>query len=854
MVKTKKQKTFRQLAYKPLLSTALAFAGVFNMMSVVLAEGTAAGTGISNTATATYSDGTTDFEAISNTVVINVAEVAGLTVTSSGFNDPNGGSIVNGDTLTFDFTVSNTGNAPTYVFVPGADNIASPNGDITSVDIINPVDGSVLGNVPAAGGSTEDILAAAANAGIIPADGSFVVRVTLEVTGTRVGDDVTVQFGDTNEGVGNPGDPDKNQDNVTYDGTPDFDVRTLNYDNSVATGVPDNGPVNGEREAADSRTVLYATSVTDQLAQARLTKTSNYSDFGTSTTATDDLITYALRLEVANDTTNPNVDPGSLEGTNIRVNRGAGVATESRILVSDAVPVGTVFNGAVTTPGPNWEVVYSLDDPTVSGNNPLQAAWTTTQPTNVTAIKRVGFIYNATANGALAPATVVSGFGFRVITSNVVVTANAAAVANIAQIFGETENEPGNNIVFDESGDQNTNNYDDGVVPNGVATTFDPIADDGVGDPDDPETTPNANDGTGDNGESNVVTITTVDIPPSIGDLLNGPNGAAPAVGPSSNNDDFTNVAVAVAPAEVNLQGQPITTAPGLATIVNTVAVPSTTANQLDTITLLPLSPSQAAEAADLIDDGLANTSSSEDYGTNADLPDNTIVTITYAGQSVEYTYTGGDFIPTGGATPVVIGTIAPGDDESYTVTVQLPATDTTQVTDYNIPIAAFVDNDNNGAFTPTSEQIANITIDRVYTGFMKLDKAVSVNGGAFEATPSGEVNPGDDLTYQITYTNISETAPAGGGGNILLNANDFTIVEDGNAATNNWASTTLHQRVTTVEPGTTVEYFNGGTSLGNNDPADETAGPSQVTVYENQVGTVAPGVTGAMEFTRQVQ
>ncbi|MEM6868523.1 MAG: hypothetical protein AAF528_09105, partial [Cyanobacteria bacterium P01_C01_bin.121] len=234
MAKTQKKKSFRWMAYKPLLATTLAFAGVFNMMSVVLAAGTPAGTGIENTATATYNDGTNNFDAISNTVTVNVAEVAGLTVGIAGNNDVNSGSVVNGDTITFDYLVTNTGNASTFVYLPGANDITVTNGNILRVDVVDPgiatqtsdsTDPTVaipptIAGIPAAGSSTEDLGAGGANlqsgagmanGGLIAPDAFFTVRVTVEVTGTTVGDDVSVQFGNTLDNTTAPADGTQNQ-------------------------------------------------------------------------------------------------------------------------------------------------------------------------------------------------------------------------------------------------------------------------------------------------------------------------------------------------------------------------------------------------------------------------------------------------------------------------------------------------------------------------------------------------------------------------------------------------------------------------------------------------------------------
>ena len=108
---------------RALIGAGMAGTSLFQLALPVLAQ-TAAGTVISNTATATYEDdGGNDFETTSNTVEITIAEVAGITVTPVGIEDVNGGSVQTGDTLFFDFLVTNTGNDPTTFFLPGLNNI-----------------------------------------------------------------------------------------------------------------------------------------------------------------------------------------------------------------------------------------------------------------------------------------------------------------------------------------------------------------------------------------------------------------------------------------------------------------------------------------------------------------------------------------------------------------------------------------------------------------------------------------------------------------------------------------------------------------------------------------------------------
>jgi hypothetical protein len=116
--------------YRSLVVTALLANGIFQFIAPVLAEGTTAGQSISNTATATYEDpnnpGTT-INSTSNTVTVTVAEVAGITVTASGITDSTSATPISvGDTLYYNYTVTNVGNDPTKFRVPNLARVTGP--------------------------------------------------------------------------------------------------------------------------------------------------------------------------------------------------------------------------------------------------------------------------------------------------------------------------------------------------------------------------------------------------------------------------------------------------------------------------------------------------------------------------------------------------------------------------------------------------------------------------------------------------------------------------------------------------------------------------------------------------------
>jgi hypothetical protein len=80
-----------------------------------------------------------------------------------------------------------------------------------------------------------------------------------------------------------------------------------------------------------------------------------------------------------------------------------------------------------------------------------------------------------------------------------------------------------------------------------------------------------------------------------------------------------------------------------------------------------------------------------------------------------------------------------------------------------------------------------NETIDRLYTGFIRLDKSETVLNAA---SGTGLAKPGAEIEFAITYSNVST---ASGVGNDLLTAHNLVISENGLSAPKNWGQTTDH-------------------------------------------------------------
>ncbi|BBD65716.1 hypothetical protein NIES4072_06070 [Nostoc commune NIES-4072] len=844
MVNRKKSVNKQRQRYQSLVATALLTSSLFQFVAPVLAEGTAGGQSISNTATASYEDpnapGTT-INSTSNTVTVTVAEVAGITVTASGVTDNNGGSVAVGDLLTYTYTLTNVGNDATKFHIPNQATTTGP-GTVSGVlpaDKNNATPASGTLQYSTDGGATwTNVTAGGVDTPSIPVSGTVLVRVPVTVqTGAQSNDVIKVTLGNT------PGDA-QNQLRSPDGG----DVYTVdNADGSP--GEVAGAPINGTREASITQQIQVGNTV-KTVALATILKTRTGYNAGNTSVLNDDVLTYGLSLRVeSNDVTNRGLTPAALAGTSINVDGSA----VTRILVSDALPASTTLNGTPTAP-PGWIVVYAGEDPATTTAD--QALWKTDK-TQVTGgvVRRVGFINNPSSISTVATGTTVTGFTVQVTTTGITGT-TATDVNNIAQVFGKTAGDPASPLLFDDSGDQNPDNID----PTTGAFPTTPDAGYYVTTPTNIDT---GNNNQGANSVTGNVNRYTVSVA-AANSVLNGPNNAPDATGLTGNNDDFTNKSSFVPP----------NTAPGSTLDPQSVGFTNTLKNNgtaTNDITIVPTAPT-----------------------TLTDLPTGTKVTVTYNNQSAVYTYdsTTGAFTIATGNTPIKISGVAAGASVNYGLEVDLPA-DTKLSTDigkgFPVPIVAFIDADNDGALNKTTE-VYNISIDRVYTGFLQLVKvsrvlqgtgpAVGAGQGDFESTPaytnangtvidpnSGVADvprnpaPGNIIEYQIRYKNISDAQA--GTGNVILNANKVVITEDGTQSPNNWAldNDSSGQIDTSNIVGSakdsgasTIQFFTG--SPATNPGVDQTGTTvnSDVTKYVNSAtGQIAPGVQRTFTFQRKV-
>ncbi len=868
------------LVCQRLLAATLLVGGLNTLVAPAFADGTAAGTSIDNTATATYDnpdDPTKPLNATSNTVKVTVAEVAGITVTPLSTIDVNGGTVLPGDVVNYEYKVTNVGNDTTEFYLPSTSTVTGP-GTATKVEVTGYIkpDGTRVNfaavTVPSGTTKTSGISGlplipnpAGGNypIGVIPAGYALVVNVPLTInsgtSGAASGAAVTVQLGNTGDDDNSAGT--QNQlDGTNTSPTDDGEVRTVDYGSESGSSA---GAVAQEKEAAATQQVIVGS--TSQ-ALATLLKTRTSYDAKTSASLLDDIIGYGLTLKVesAAPAGSTGVTPGKLVGTNIEVD----TVPVNRILISDAIPAQTKLTSEadVTRPNGKWTAVYTASDLSTPAN---QARWSTIFDGNA---KRIGFIYDATAPADALPETSnITGFGFKVVTSGIDPTAVTVNIPNLAQVFGQTQGNEGKDapLVYDESGDSLPSNFNDdgtpgstatltpsspagntGNIPTGVANQ----ANDGVDNKGD-------NTGQGPGGEDNVITIALA------GTILNGPNGTPGAVGPTDNNNDFTNRST---PIDSNITPGTLLTPAVLpnatsATFTNTVGNPSTTTALTNVLIVPDLS-------------GFVPSTS------EALPPVGAKVTLTYGGSSAVYTYdpTPGPGYPNGNFTftsgsRILIPELAPNQTINYTVKVDFLAgaplsTDTEK--GFSIPVFAFQDgtgvNADSRPGTLVAEPTQNRTINRVYTGFLQMvkearvldtDGATKVNGQDWtsDSTRLAKLGAKDRfIEYRITYKNISIAPTTAGNGNTTLDAKNIAITEDGANATNSWAKDSdANNIIDTSHTMGSVSMTYGGPGSVLFSPSGEQTGTTaatDVTKYVHKPGVIIqPQASGTFIFRRKI-
>ena len=388
--------------------------GTLVFASALFAQSTPGGTVISNRATATYSDGTNGFTTVSNTVTTTVSNVAGISITPDAGVNP---TVVAGQTaVLFQFSASNTGNiTDNFLFKASGASVRTAVTGTTTVTVTRAVI-DVNGSNTIDGGDTDILTNGADVTSAAVAQGAAItVLVELTVGGAATaGDTLQVLLGD-----------DVNQAADLSAG----DVRTVN-----------GTTVNGRWEDQGD---ITATVQDDAMLVLTDTVPAGPVALGGS-------IAYSLSLA--------NNGARTAGGASFTVDGGP----QTGILVSNAIPVGTLLLGAPAPLAPaGYVVVYTTS---ALGTAPSAAVWTTTAPPLNTVI-RIGFF---AAAGTLAAGSSAGPFTFSVI-----ITATDATdpIGTIADAFATRF--VGTNIT-DQSGDAVANagdlngNFTEGAAPGNV--------------------------------------------------------------------------------------------------------------------------------------------------------------------------------------------------------------------------------------------------------------------------------------------------------------------------------------------------------------------------------------------------
>lgn len=429
----------------------------------------------------------------------------------------------------------------------------------------------------------------------------------------------------------------------------------------------------------------------------------------------------------------------------------APAGSQTGVFVIAPVPSRTTFSSV--TPPAGVTVLYSTSALTT---DPVTGAvWTTVAPPPGS-VTRVA--YNVGAS--LAPGASVSNM-LLVVTVNTGINASLP-LYEIGDAFGRNSV---NANITDQSGDLVVNKGDGNADFNEPRFGVDPLS--------------------ATQGFQLPTTLTQV------GSVLFGPSGAPAAVGPTDNNDDYTNKTVA--PAAIA----------GL--------------SHLDTLS--------SATTVDFTNT-VQNTGNADDTFTF------TAPTVP-AGFTVQISTDGGTSFTTlsGGGSATLA--VAFGASANVIVRVTAPAgTTVLQTGGFGAVLRA------TSGVTPAS---SNDTRDNYYTGFLKLVKTAQV----FNSTGIGGASdpvPGADIEYSITYSNVS--VGGGGAGCVDLVASNIVISEDGNAAPNNWGTTTTQLLIPAPSDS------NGGTITDGNTNGAITAA---TTFLRDAAGTVNPGDSRVFVFRRQI-
>ena len=263
--------------------------------------------------------------------------------------------------------------------------------------------------------------------------------------------------------------------------------------------------------------------------------------------------------------------------------------------------------------------------------------------------------------------------------------------------------------------------------------------------------------------------------------VLVGPCGLPGALGPASVNDDFTNRSIDTGIANVGPGG--LTTAAGTVVFRNTVQNMGSADDAF--ILSAPFAP---------------------------------------AGFKIEIsTDDGGRYVTVEPWTTSVVVAVAYGASATFFVRVTAPA-GLQVLTGFDTVVRV------TSTVNPT---VANDTIDRLYTGFIRIDRTATVinatgSGGA------GDSVPGAEIEFAVTYSNISSVD---GSGSVPLTAHNLVINENGYAAPNNWGATTDHI--------VGASDTRGGVIIG------DRAGSTSLT---DMIMTLEAGQSGVFKFTRRIR